>query len=572
MLKIPKIRNKILFTQEYLQKSSWTIFRDKLLSLNLTMKNTLHMNLFLILVQELILKERDFRPFWNPLCKEISEKLLSPIKIDYADSDMILSNQLLRKQEERLQSLEVNKLNLQNKNYQKICCQSFISSAVNKWENVHIDQQQLNYKSRKIRIYPDNTQKKILNEWFDTYRYVYNKTICKINNGHNVNFMELRDLLVTKSTKKENKEYDIINEKIKQLKKELPIDQKKIDILREKKKNLKSTTNVNINVWEYNTPKEIRAGAVNDVCKAYKTCITNLNNKNIRSFSLKYKKKTNPNKNMLIPKTFIVFENDRFKIAPTFFNKNYYFYINRKTLKKTKNMEIKNDIRMTKNNNEYYLHIPISYTKNEKVNPSSFCGIDPGVRSLLTTFGMEKTFEYSENNKQINIINNKSFDYIHNDEKIKKINSKIDSVNKKKDIAKKVRNKRKTILKLEKKKKDYMDDIHWKTISHLVSNYDIIFFGNIKSHNIVKNKRNHNLNRACNDLKFYIFKERLKYKAEQKGKYIKFINECYTTKTCSNCGSINDPKCSKIYNCINCNSIYDRDINAAKNILIKGLL
>ena len=73
-------------------------------------------------------------------------------------------------------------------------------------------------------------------------------------------------------------------------------------------------------------------------------------------------------------------------------------------------------------------------------------------------------------------------------------------------------------------------------------------------------------------MKFYKFKQRLKYKALIENKLIVCVPENYTTQTCSFCGTINKPECSKIYSCSVCNKIVDRDINAAKNILMKGLL
>jgi len=45
-------------------------------------------------------------------------------------------------------------------------------------------------------------------------------------------------------------------------------------------------------------------------------------------------------------------------------------------------------------------------------------------------------------------------------------------------------------------------------------------------------------------------------------------NEYLTSQICSNCGSIN--KCNKIYRC-KCGLIMDRDTNAAKNILKRGI-
>ena len=73
-------------------------------------------------------------------------------------------------------------------------------------------------------------------------------------------------------------------------------------------------------------------------------------------------------------------------------------------------------------------------------------------------------------------------------------------------------------------------------------------------------------------MKFYKFKKRLEYKASINNKLIVCVNEAYTSQTCSYCGNLYNPGCSKIYSCINCKKNIDRDINAAKNILMKGLL
>ena len=61
------------------------------------------------------------------------------------------------------------------------------------------------------------------------------------------------------------------------------------------------------------------------------------------------------------------------------------------------------------------------------------------------------------------------------------------------------------------------------------------------------------------------------YKAGIKGKKVFFVPEHYTTKTCSNCGAINDHVgCKEVFECSKCNLVTGRDMNAAKNIKMKG--
>ena len=80
------------------------------------------------------------------------------------------------------------------------------------------------------------------------------------------------------------------------------------------------------------------------------------------------------------------------------------------------------------------------------------------------------------------------------------------------------------------------------------------------------------MNKNTNNLKFFTFKQRLLFKALERHKKVFEINECYTTKTCSFCGIINEPGISKVYECKSCLKKVGRDINASKNILMKGII
>lgn len=203
-----------------------------------------------------------------------------------------------------------------------------------------------------------------------------------------------------------------------------------------------------------------------------------------------------------------------------------------------------------KKNNDFWLVLPVAITKQEKCNPLNYCGVDPGVRTFMTTFG-----------------NNGICEYKHDKILIDKLNKAIFYLK-----SKRINNKRKSLNKRETKKENVVNELHWKTINSLLSLNDIVLYGDIKSHNIVKKSFNAQLNQGFNDLKFYKFKERLLYKASLFNKQVFLVNEAYTSQTCSFCGSINKPGTSKTYNCTNCSNTCDRDINASKNILIKGII
>ena len=101
--------------------------------------------------------------------------------------------------------------------------------------------------------------------------------------------------------------------------------------------------------------------------------------------------------------------------------------------------------------------------------------------------------------------------------------------------------------------------------------FNCLIYGDIKSHDIVKNGKNRTLNTSMNNLKFFKFKQRLLFKSIERGKKVLEVKEQYTTQTCSFCGSMYKPGLSRVYHCRNCEKNIGRDVNAAKNILMKGI-
>ena len=68
----------------------------------------------------------------------------------------------------------------------------------------------------------------------------------------------------------------------------------------------------------------------------------------------------------------------------------------------------------------------------------------------------------------------------------------------------------------------------------------------------------------------FTFSHILENKCNEFGKKLYYVDESYTSKTCGSCGSIYDVKLSRVYSCNMCLQQYDRDMNAARNILIKN--
>jgi len=575
--KFPKLKESIISTLESLQKNNWMIFLDKLNTSDVQNQSILHIHLFQTLGLELTLKEKASQPFWTPVYNQLSEKLLSPIEIDLVDLGLTSSNLSSPKVEEKLPFWTMKETKVQNKSFQKTYYQLSTSLVVDKWEK-EVTKQSVT-KALKIRLRPSLKQRKIIDDWIDTSNYVYNKTVEAIREGHAINFITLRDKLVTKNTKKKHTDYISLSNEIAEVrnakneleKQKLETNIEKIkelnalikaknDELRNRAKTLDAVQNTDIKEWEYKTPKEVRAGAVNDVCKAYKTGFSNLKAGNINHFRLEYRKHYNKDKSVFIPKNFIKVVDGEISIAPEFFSRQHCkFEMGKKTRKKHKSLEIKHDSRIIKKKGEYWIVIPIDVAVIKKAKTVNYCGIDPGVRTFMTSFG-----------------NNNCIEYHHNTKILEELNKKLQFLKslRTRPRQRKHRNRyRKASLnKIESRKSNLVDDTHWKTIKHILNHNDFIFYGDIKSHDIVKHGVNRTLNKNFNDLKFYKFKERLLYKATVKNKKVFCINEAYTTQTCSFCGCMYKPGCSKVYSCSNCKRHIDRDVNASKNILMKGIV
>lgn len=561
-----KAKNKIISMLGSQRKSNWKTFLD-----NLTTsrdQSMLTIQLLQMLVQELISREKDFQPFWTPAFKGLSEKLSLPTKTDFVGLDSTLLNNWSQNQEVVSPFLIIKKTKQVNKNLQKTCCPLFMSSHVAKWEKEIIKSPKL--KTLIVKIYPTSQQKKVINEFIDTSRYVYNKTVETIRSGHKVNFQDLRDLLVTENTKKNLQAYkdvDSMLEKLKKQKKECTDKEEKTkltdaikNIQKERRVNMKNFTaekNSVVKEFELNTPKDIRANAVKRCCDAYTSGFANLRNGNIKFFRLEYKKKTRQKQSIeLTPKNIKVEKGD-IKILPTYFKDNCILKVSNNNQKKIQNIKIVSNVDLVRFHGCYYLHLCVPINEKSTTPLKQICGVDLGVRTFATVCS------HNIGSKQ-----SSTLDYQQRKDMLTTLNAKLDMLKKRRGK----KTKKKQYNKIEKKKKDMVDLLHWQTVNHLLEHNDVIFLGDIKSHNIVKGNKNRALNRLFNDMKMYQFKQRLLYKASVAKKVVLLVKEHNTTKCCSSCGTINNVGCSKEFCCKSCTFATGRDVNASKNILMKGFL
>lgn len=127
-----------------------------------------------------------------------------------------------------------------------------------------------------------------------------------------------------------------------------------------------------------------------------------------------------------------------------------------------------------------------------------------------------------------------------------------------------------TKAKLQKHLADKRNNFLQKLSTELVRNYDVIVIEDLSSKNLMKN---HTLAHAIGNASWYKFRTRLKYKCEWYGKELIVVSPHYTSQECSDCNHNDGSKSLDIreWTCSNCGTHHDRDVNAARNILKKGL-
>jgi putative transposase len=219
--------------------------------------------------------------------------------------------------------------------------------------------------------------------------------------------------------------------------------------------------------------------------------------------------------------------------------------------------------------NEYFLCIPRSAEMVEDDNQvpaepvDGVVALDPGVRTFMTAYDPSgQVVEWG----------------VGDTTRIHRLCHTLDDIYKRCDDVnhRKRYRLRRAALRIRRKIRRIVDDLHRKLIKWLCSNYRVIIIPTFETQQMVKRghrRLNSKTAKAMCTWSHFRFRTNLSHKASSMaGVRVITTTEEYTSKTCGGCGTVNDKLGGKKrFTCKACAFCSDRDFNGARNILIRYL-
>jgi len=119
-------------------------------------------------------------------------------------------------------------------------------------------------------------------------------------------------------------------------------------------------------------------------------------------------------------------------------------------------------------------------------------------------------------------------------------------------------------LKISRQRKDHAV----KLARCVVTSNDVVAYEDLRIKNMVKN---HCIAKSINDASWYQFRVWVEYFGKVFGKITVAVPPAYTSQECSNCGAVVKKSLSQRTHTCQCGCVMNRDHNAARNILSRGL-
>lgn len=403
-------------------------------------------------------------------------------------------------------------------------------SLLSKRQRTESDKSVLLMKTRKIRVYPANdSQHELLLKWFGTARWTYNQ--C------------LRALQEEGSPFKPNRSGG----------------------LREAIVN--DGNYVQENAWVLETPRDIRAGAFEDLINAYASNFAKRKKTPGHTFAMSFRSRKSAQERIYIRrlgyKKGVIYPS-KFGTVP---------------FRSTEPLpeKLDHDAHLIRTRlGHYYLCITLDVRRDENQVPSEtsrIAAIDPGVRTPHTLYDPSgKLIEFGKNDV------GHLYRLCHH---LDRLRSEIDLLPRrsadlefKRYVHRKRWRMRRAWLRASQHIHDLVDDYHKKVVHFLVTHYDVVLLPALETSRLILRKARKLASKSARTMvtwSHYRFRQRLLWKCRTTGCKVVVCGEAYTSKTCGRCGWIHDKLGgSKLFKCGQCGLEVDRDANGARNILLKN--
>ncbi|MGJ5674285.1 MAG: RNA-guided endonuclease InsQ/TnpB family protein [Nostochopsis sp.] len=210
-------------------------------------------------------------------------------------------------------------------------------------------------------------------------------------------------------------------------------------------------------------------------------------------------------------------------------------------------------VRVVRRADGYYVQFCIDQERREKRSPTfKTVGIDVGLNHFYT-------------DSDGNTIPNPR--YLRKSEKsLKRLSRRMSKTKKGSKNRSKFRNSlARKHLKVNRQRKDFAV----KTARCVVQSNDLVAYEDLKVRNMVRNRH---LAKSISDAAWTQFRQWVEYFGKVFGVVTVAVPPHYTSQNCSNCGRVVKKTLStRTHTCLHCGHVQDRDHNAARNILEKGL-
>lgn len=370
-------------------------------------------------------------------------------------------------------------------------------------------------KSRKIRLYPDATQRAELRRWFGAARYAYNQTVELLSGDEHPKAVKtkVRDLV-------------------------LPV----------------------LPPWHRSAPREVLVGAIFDACRAV-SAVKKLNaqlakdkGRGMRQDEdfarVRFRSRKSPRQTFTVQANCV---SDggiyRTKLGDMLMAERLPVAVNR------------NISRLTFRHGQYHLAVPYDEERPpQRENQARVVALDPGVRSFLTWYCADSVGKIGEG----------AFF------RIQRLCERLDDLLSRaaKSPSRRRRNMRRAAGRMRLRIENLVTELHRQTARFLVKNSDVILLPTFETSEMVERGRRRIRSKTVRNLlslAHYRFGMFLRHKAAEYGVTVLSVNEAYTTRTVSWTGELLENVGGSSVVVGQDGERMDRDHNGARGIYLRAL-